>query len=406
MNNTKIIFLSDLFPKTTGYGTVRLPVEIAKFHNLDVHVVTAGLDVPLQHLDKISAQEARRKNLARVGTSEEFEGLKVHYLGFETIYGSGIRLRGLQKKLSELKPDVIQVLVHAGWSAIDAARFQRRLGYKLFTGNHSGKIVYKPAQLALAPWSPIRIKEFLIRGLPGRYISSRTELCYGATQDASDVATEFLGVPLSKIKTTSLGVETELFHPAKNHEEIKAALDLRKQFRVMPDEIMCLYTGKMNAEKNALLLATAVAELRRQGHAYRSVFYGAGPQAEAVALVEGAVVHPFVHYKELGDVYRAADIAVWPTQITTSTLDAAACGIPIVVNDQILANERYEGNGLTYRLNDLEDLKRVLLQLKDIRLRQTLGNEGSRKMREQFSWNALARLRLEDYMKALGRNLD
>jgi glycosyltransferase involved in cell wall biosynthesis len=403
MYPTRVIFVSDLFPKTTGYGTVRLPVEMAKFPNLDVHVVTAGLEVPLQNLDATEAKQVRDTNLARADTTEDFEGLKVHYLGFNTVYNTGIRLRGLERKLNELNPDVVQVMVHTGWSAIDAARFQRKLGYKLFTGNHSGKIVYTPAQMKLAPWSPIRIKEFLKRGLPGRYISSRTVLCYGATQDCSDVATQFLGVPMDKIKTTSLGVDTEVFHPAKNQEETSAAQDLRRKFSIEPDEIMCVYTGKMTIEKNALLLAQAVSELRQQGHRYKSVFYGAGSQAEAVSNVEGAVVHSFVHHKQLGDVYRAADIAVWPTQITTSTLDAAACGIPIIVNDHILANERHEGNGLTYKLNDLEDLKNALLQLASPGLRKTLGDEGARKMREEYSWKTLAKLRIDDYLEALGR---
>jgi glycosyltransferase involved in cell wall biosynthesis len=398
----RIVIVTDTYAESMGYAGSRLPATLAKVNNVDVHLVTAGLPAYYQIQDYAKTFDDFQKPKITVGEVRSVEGFKVHYIGHKAAYG-GIKLVGLKKKLAELKPHVVQVFSHTGWAAIDAARFQRKLGYKLFTGNHSGKIVYAPAQMDLSPWSPIRIKEFLKRGLPGRYISSRTVLCYGATQDCSDVATEFLGVPQSKIKTTSLGVETETFHPDENQQETKAAEDLRKHLGIKPNELMCVYTGKMTEEKNALLLAIAVAELRQQGHPFRSVFYGAGPQADAVAQVEGAVLHPFVHYKQLGDVYRAADIAVWPTQITTSTLDAAACGIPIVVNDQILANERYEGNGLTYRLNDLQDLKRVLVELTDPDLRKKLGNEGARKMREEYSWNALARLRIDDYMKALGR---
>jgi glycosyltransferase involved in cell wall biosynthesis len=397
-----IVIITDTYAESMGYAGSRLPAAFAKVQNAEVHLVTAGLPAYYQMTDYAKTFDSFQRSKIPVGEVRSVEGFKVHYIGHKAAYG-GIRLVGLKKKLAELNPNIVQLFSHTGWSAIDAARFQRKLGYRLFTGNHSGKIVYAPAQMELATFSTVRIKEFLKRGLPGRYIASRTVLCYGATQDCSDVATEFLGVPKSKIKTTSLGVETEIFHPVKNQQEKKAAQDLRNQLGVRPNEIMCVYTGKMTEEKNALLLATAVAELRQQGHAYRSVFYGAGPQADVVSKVQGAIVHPFVHYRQLGDVYRAADIAVWPTQITTSTLDAAACGIPIVVNDQILANERYEGNGLTYRLNDLEDLKRVLLQLKEVRLRKTLGDEGARKMREEFSWKALAQLRIDDYMKALGR---
>src|SRR5207247_669554 len=100
-------------------------------------------------------------------------------------------------------------------------------------------------------------------------------------------------------------------------------------------------------EKNPLLLARAVAELRAQGEQYRAVFFGDGVQREAIAHADGAVVRPFVHYSQLGDLYRAADIGVWPTQESTSMIDAAACGTAIIVNDTIAAVERVEGNGLT-----------------------------------------------------------
>ena len=44
-------------------------------------------------------------------------------------------------------------------------------------------------------------------------------------------------------------------------------------------------------------------------------------------------------------------------------LDAAACGLPVVVNDTLRATERINGNGLQYRLNDVDDLVRVLSTL-------------------------------------------
>ncbi len=43
-------------------------------------------------------------------------------------------------------------------------------------------------------------------------------------------------------------------------------------------------------------------------------------------------------------------------------LDAAACGLPLIVNDTLVAVvKQIEGNGITYRLNDVDDLIRALL---------------------------------------------
>ena len=103
----------------------------------------------------------------------------------------------------------------------------------------------------------------------------------------------------------------------------------------------------------------------------------------------------------LADVYRAADIGVWPTQELTSMLDCAASGRPIIVNDTIAAVERVEGNGLNYRLNDGDDLKRALLALKSADYRKELGDAGARKIVDRFSWRALVQVRLDDYAASL-----
>jgi glycosyltransferase involved in cell wall biosynthesis len=399
----RIIFVTDTLAETMGYAGTRIPAAMAKIPGMDVHLVTAGLPAYYQIADYDKTYSTFQKPKIDVGAIKCFDGFQIHYIGHRATYG-GIKLLGLRDKLAQLKPDIVQVFTHTGWAAIDLARFQRRFDYKLFTGNHSGKIVYAPARMQLKPWSYIRIREFLRRGLPGRFIASRSVLCYGATEDCSEVAVRFLGVPASKIKTASLGVETDVFHPTSSEAERISADDVRSKLGVLQGEIMCVYTGKMTLEKNASLLAKAIAELRKEGQLFRAVFYGAGPQSEEIANIKDAIVHPFVNYKQLGNVYRAANIAVWPAEITTSTLDAAACGIPVVVHDQILAQERYEGNGLTFKSNDLDDLKRVLLQLKDQDLRKKLGDEGARKMRDEFSWDALVKVRLDDYRAALGRN--
>jgi glycosyltransferase involved in cell wall biosynthesis len=82
-------------------------------------------------------------------------------------------------------------------------------------------------------------------------------------------------------------------------------------------------------------------------------------------------------------------------------LDAAACGLPIVANQSMVAPERLEGNGLAYKLNDLGDLVRVLLELSDPSTRKRLGALGAQKMARDFSWESIARRRLQDYEYAL-----
>ncbi len=176
---------------------------------------------------------------------------------------------------------------------------------------------------------------------------------------------------------------------------------MRQRLGFSEPDIVCIYTGRLGEDKNPLLLAKAVAQLVAAGEPFRGLFVGNGVQAQAIQSCSGCVTHPFVPVRELGNLYRAADIGVWPTQESTSMLDAAACGLPIVANDTMTAPERLEGNGLAYKLNDVRDLVRALREIRDQEIRGRLGSYGVQKMARDFSWESVARRRLQDYEAVL-----
>ena len=115
----------------------------------------------------------------------------------------------------------------------------------------------------------------------------------------------------------------------------------------------------------------------------------------------GCVVHSFVPVRDLPPFYWASDIGVWPKQESTSQLDAAACVLPIVLSDRVQVRERVDGNGLLYKENDIADLATSLKNLIDADLRRKMGNIGSAKVKNLFSWNGIARKRAEDYKQIL-----
>lgn len=397
----RVVILNETLPEGMGYAGLAVP-KTMKNLGVDVHYVTAGLPVYYSMADYEETYRDFHQARDRPGTIRQVEGYPVHFLDFRKVYG-GVRMKGLREKLTELRPDVVQTFSHVAWAPLDAALLQPALGYKLFTGNHTTASVYPLARMDAGPLHPTRIKEFLIRGLPGRFVSSRSERCYGATADCSDVAVRFFGVDPDKLTTLPLGVETDIFHPAANDEERAEAGSLRRELGARDDEILCAYTGRFSEQKNPLLLARAVADLRASGEPYRAVFFGEGVQRKQIEEAEGSIVRPFVHYTRLAALYRGADIGVWPTQESTSMIDCAASGTPIVVNDTIAAVERVEGNGLRYRLGDMDDLQRALLALRDPKERERLGRAGAEKMERDFGWRALVQARLNDYGAALAR---
>jgi len=270
----------------------------------------------------------------------------------------------------------------------------------MFSAAHTTVSVFPLARRTARPWDRERLANFAARVIPGRIVSALTERCYAATGDCAEVARRFYGTPQGKITVAPLGVDTENFRPPGpgDHERRVA---LRAELGIAADDLLCIYTGQFTEAKNPLVLARAVAQLRASGMPVRGLFIGHGAQHAQITACEGCVARPFMAHRELPPYYRAADIGVWPTQESMSMLDAAACALPIVVNDTLLATERIDGNGLTYRLNDATDLADKIRTLSDARYRAQLGNVGARRMVELFSWDSIARRRLADYAAAV-----
>lgn len=399
----KIVILAETFAKNMGYMETMFPKYLARL-GVDVHVVTTDLPPYYQIKDFAETySDFSRKQQLATGTIETYDGYKLHVLPHQRLLGY-MRLKGIMRKLSEIRPDCVYSMNAVGWIALEAALLKPLFGYKLFTGSHTTASVFPLARRDRSFFNLAFIKNFLTRVIPGRITSLFTEKCYGATKDCADIAVRFFGVQKSKIDFCPLGVDTELFSPPKSKEDFDARLNFRSELGVNDDDIVCIYTGRFSDDKNPRILAEAIGILLEQGEPYSAIFVGQGVQAESLKQFPGCTVFPFTPVENLPQYYRSADIGVWPTQESTSMLDAAACGLPIIVNDTIVATERIEGNGLTYSQFNVGDLVRVLLLLKDSSVRKKLGTTGSQKMFSEFSWESIARRRLNDFKAAFNKS--
>ncbi len=234
-------------------------------------------------------------------------------------------------------------------------------------------------------------------------MSASCTRCYPISADAAEIVHEFLGIEKRKIEICSLGVDTSLFHPILDETTQQERVELRRKLGFAPPDIVSIYTGRFSEDKGPLLLAQAVGRFAAQELPFRALFVGNGTPSEvdAICANPGCVVHPFVNVQELPPFYRAADVGVWPRQESTSQLDAAACGLPLILGNGVQVRERIEGNGLLYEQDSVEDLARQIASLADPERRRELGARGAKKMREQFSWDRIARQRVRDYAAAL-----
>lgn len=396
----RIVLLAETFPRNTGYFGVMFPKYLARL-GAEVHLLTLDLppywQVPSMRRHYEQLLGAEWLTPGRVAMQD---GYTVHVMPHERVLGF-MRMRGMAAKLRALRPDVVYSLSAIGWMALEAALLKPFLGYQLFTGSHTAASTF-PLYRAGLPWyAPARLRAFATRAVPGRIVSLATVRCYGPTVDCAEIAWRFFGVQRHKTAVMHLGVDTDVFFPVAGsaHEAERAAA--RAELGFAPGDVVAIYTGKLTAEKNVALLADAVAKLRERGLPYRALVVGDGPERDALAERPHVTLLPYQSYERLGRYYRAADVGVWPTNESTSMLDAAACGLPLVVSDGIVYRDHVEGNGLVYHMNDLGSLVATLALLAEGDRRRALGAAGARKMAEHFSWLSHARRRLAEYEAAV-----
>jgi glycosyltransferase involved in cell wall biosynthesis len=381
-----------------GYLVTMLPKYLARL-GVDVHV--AAIDLPTYYnLDEFKGgvPQFLSSQALPAGSVTRLDGYTVHVLAHGSAIGYPY-MKGLSAKVRELRPDVVYCIMAIGWMPLQAAACKLLGRFKLFTGSHTSAMMFPPATATHVPVG-LRVRNFFTRWLPGRAVSWLTERCYCPTSDCGEVAWRFFGVQRRKIEIVHLGVDTDYFFPVTTAADREARLQLRARLGFAPDDIVCIYTGKMTEFKNPVLLAQAIEQLRNEGAPFRGLFVGDGVQRDRLARFPASVVLDFMPFKELGAYYRAADAAVWLANESTSMLDAAACGLPIIVSDRIY-QDHVTGNGLAYRLNDMASLLEKLRILANPQERARMSEAGARKMREGFTWELAARKRLRHFEVAI-----
>lgn len=396
----RVVVLSETFAKNMGYMGSMLPKYLAR-QGVDVHVISMDLS-PYYQLKDFNETYGNFKSQAEnlAGTIEEFDGYKLHYLSHQKLFGH-MRMKGLPRNFLCIKPQIVQSLPSIGWIPLEAALLKPFFDYKLFTGNHNSASTFTLANKEYVFGDIERVKCFLTRTIHGRLVSLATEKCYGVTKDCAEIAWKYYGVQRKKVEVMHLGVDTDHFFPVSSKSLHDERMSLRKELGFDGSDIVCIYTGKFTERKNAVILAEAIEKLRSMGKPFRGLFIGEGVQKKLIERNSSCVVLDFMPFSQLGAYYRLSDIGIWPTNESTSMLDAAACGLPLIVSDGIVYRDHVEGNGLVYKMNELDDLVDTLLSLRYSAERHRLGSLGAEKMLRDFSWESVAKRRIQDYEAAL-----
>jgi glycosyltransferase involved in cell wall biosynthesis len=385
----RILHISDYYQPALGYQEVFLPREHARLGH-DVSVITSDRYYPFPYYEETVGPLLGPRQLA--AGEYHANGVGVYRLEARLEYRTRVWLKGLPDMIERLVPDVIYAHGISSLTSVRVAWWKLRSRSKC-------RLVYDCHMTRTASTSKLR---WLFLGVY-RHLIKHSVLNAGDHFVAVAVAAKrymetAYGIPSCRIQMIPLGADTDCFRrqPAER-ERTRAELGIDR------GEVVYIYVGKVLPGKGIHLLAEAAKRLLKEcsNSGLRILVVGGGPSTYRrhierdlrTAGIEGSFIWTgVVPNAELPRYYSAADIGVWPGEVSITQWEAMSCELPIIVADNPAAAERVSwGNGLVCREGDAEDLYRAMRELltnKDAR--EEMGRIGRRIAEEEVSWKVIA----------------
>lgn len=261
--------------------------------------------------------------------------------------------------------------------------------------------------LVFSPWG---LKEKILFALSkiiiSRYIVKKYEVIFAKTSELAKIISRSYDIPQSKFRILPLGADPELF---KFNSEARAII--RKELGVSENDIIIVYSGKINPSKRLHVLIEALSPIIKRNRRVKLLIIGGG-DADYIKflkklifdgnIAENIIFHPWVERTMLNSFYSASDIGVWPGLSSISIVEAASSGLPLVIARYPVETYAVEnGNGFTFKIDDVNGLRRCLeILIYDEKLRREMGCKSRKLVEEKLNWKIIALKYLDACMDA------
>lgn len=383
----RIAHVVDYYMPLFGYQESLLPKWHAR-HGHEVHVITSDRYADVPNYDEAWAPllGSRLVGAGKVQT----DGVTVHRLESRWEHRNRLWLKGLDKTLECIAPDVVFGHGTTNYTSFALARHARRSSAPLLLDCHMMFTVQDKSRLG-------RLFYALLARATTRFLTPQVERFYGVADECCDFLTQAQKVPESKVDLLPLGLDTDIFQPAPEE-----GVALRRLLGLAEEDILLMQTGKLTQDKGPHLLAEAAAPLMRDDPRVHVVFVGGGglrylDQVRRAFEVLGVSdrVHfvPLVPAHKLAAYFSAADICVFPAASSLSAIEAAGCGAAVVMTDLPAGRWRQaQGVGTVFAEGDVHSLREQIgrllaAEVEMSRLRKTALESA----REKFSYERVSR---------------
>lgn len=276
----------------------------------------------------------------------------------------------------------------------------RAAGLPVLATVHHPVTVDRRIELAEAgPWRRVTLRRWYGFARMQRRVARRMSALLTVSDSSADDLVRDFDVAADRVRVVPLGVDTRVFRPGiqpRRPGSIVAVASADVPLKGIGTLLGSV--AKLSAERDVAL--TVVGRVQPGGPTERLT--GELGIADRVRFVSG------LQDGELASLLGSAEIAVVPSLyegFSLPAVEAMACATPVVASRAAALPEVVGGDGACARLvtpGDPEDLAATIGALLDSApLRARMGDEGWRRVRERFTWRAVAQRTVRCYEQVL-----
>jgi len=131
------------------------------------------------------------------------------------------------------------------------------------------------------------------------------------------------------LKVWGRGIDLEKFNPNRRSEKFRARLN------ISPSEVVICFVGRLVYEKRPDIFANVIQRLHHSKVSFKAIVIGGGQYMPEMEKLPNTICLGWIsNSDELAIAYASSDIFLFPSSLETFgnvTLEASACGLPIVV---------------------------------------------------------------------------
>jgi len=301
-----------------------------------------------------------------------------------------VYLKGLWREIQARAPDIIHahnIVTIPTWQVLAGNRRRR---YPLVLDDHNNYFNIQPYTFQKKVFYGMfrRVLRPLWIGSVGRVMPMSHEV--------RRLVREEFGIEERLTTLVHLGAD-----PKRFKRDVERGAAVRARLGIPPEAVVIVNAGKITRNKDNHVLIEAMPEVVRGDPRAHLLMIGNAPpeyRAELEGLIGrcGIAEHvtwiPFAENAELSSFYSAADIGVWPGDWSITVLEAASCGLPLVLPDREYALYSVENeNGILFERGNAPALAEAVMALvSNDDLRGAKGRRSRELIEKKLNWNEIA----------------